>query len=68
MFVGMDTDSGDLLAVYKWTFQSAKKLDSRRIKQVEESSVGTYLRQKEEDLTNVFSCRWNQSNRNLRIL
>lgn len=34
VYVGMDLDSGDLLAVYEWSFQSTKKIDSRRIKQV----------------------------------
>ncbi len=34
VYVGMEIDSGDLLALYEWSFQSKKKLDSRRTKQV----------------------------------
>ena len=34
VYAGMDLESGDLLAIYEWSFQPTKKTDSRRVKQV----------------------------------
>ena len=34
MYVGMDSESGELLAIYEWSFQLTKKMDTRRVKQV----------------------------------